>query len=59
MNGHARFGRTPPLCIHVHWDSGVQEICYCVNRTNGVSGEICKMHINQGQFEILRNRFVQ
>ena len=37
-----------PLCIPVHWDPGDQEIRYCMNRTNGVSGEICKMHANQG-----------
>ena len=33
--------------IPVHWDPGDQEISYCMNRTNGVSGEVCKMHINQ------------
>ena len=39
---------TSPLCIPLrYWDPGDHEISYCMNRTNGVSREICKMHINR------------
>ena len=40
--------RPSALCTPVHWEPGDQEISYCMNRTNSVSGEICKMHISQG-----------